>query len=131
MSFTHQDWNTVVFRKHGTSKPADTKSKDAIKAAQRTGVPIDTIAKDHRREEKDRARKLEEETAVLPKLSVAMRKLMTDARTKKNLTRDQLAQRLNVKPKLIADMESGVVVSDMSLLAKVKRELGIPELRFE
>lgn len=128
MSFPHQDWTPVVFRKH--NKPEDVKSKEAIKHAQRTGAAVETHAKDHRREEKDRARKLEDGTAVLPKLSVPMRNLMRDARTKMNITREELARRLNVKPKIIADLESGMVVSDPSIIHGVKRVLKTPELRY-
>lgn len=132
MAFEHQDWNTVVFHKsRGPQHQNSGRDKDAIKNALRSGGKVDTIEKDRQREERDRARKLEQETAVLPRLSAPMRKLMMDARTKKNLTREQLAQMLNVKPKIIADMESGAVVTDLSLLAKVKRALAVPELRFE
>lgn len=129
MAFDHQDWTPVVFHKPKTTA-ADVKSKEAIKHAQRTGANVETLSKDHNREEKDRARKLENETAVLPKLSLAMRKIMTDARTKKNITRDQLAQQLNVKPKVVSDLETGQVVSDPSILVKVRRILGTPELKF-
>lgn len=128
MSFPHQDWTPVVFKTHNSHRQAN--SKDAIKQAQRTGN-LETLSRDHDREERDRARKVDAETAVLPKLSLTMRKLMTEARTKKGLSRDQLAQRLNVKPKIIGDLESGAVITDPSVLVKVRRELGVPQLRFE
>lgn len=124
--FDHQDWTPVVF-----NKPRNhANTKDALKHARRTGGAVETLAKDHNREQRERARKLESETAVLPKLSLASRKMMTDARTSQGLTRDQLAQRINVKPKLIADLETGEVITDASLLPKVRRALNCPDLKF-
>jgi ribosome-binding protein aMBF1 (putative translation factor) len=126
MSYPHQDWTPVVFHKRQDTLTRE----DAVKLAHRTGRPVETVEKDHHREERDRARKLEDGTAVLPKLSIAMRNMMRDARTKMNITREELARQLNVKPKVISDLESGLVVTDASVLQGVKRILKLPALRF-
>jgi ribosome-binding protein aMBF1 (putative translation factor) len=128
MSYDHQDWTPVVFHKHRA--PANPRDKDAVKAAFRSGAGVETVARDAGREMRERARKLDDETAKLPRLSVAMRRILVEARAKKNMTREELAQRINVKPKVIADLESGAVMQDPSILAKVKRVVEAPELRF-
>lgn len=133
--FDHQDWTPVVFR-----KKEDVKSKDALKHAQRTGNgKVETQTRDHNREQRDKMRKLEADldptadapnvAPALPKLHANMRKVMSDARTKLGITREQLAQRVNVRPKVIVDLETGNVVQEAGILAKVGRVLGV-HLRF-
>lgn len=131
-SYDHQDWKPVVFH----VRAADPKAKQTIAQAQRKGAGIETLSKDRGREARDAARKLEADLcdpgagceapklAALPKLSGDMRKALTEARTKAGLTRDQLAQRLNVKPKVVVDLETGAVVNERDVLAKINRILG-------
>jgi ribosome-binding protein aMBF1 (putative translation factor) len=131
-----QDWEPVVFRKKTT--PGDAKSKEAVKAAQRAGAEVHTLAKDKQREDRDRMRKLEQDLdpsadappkAALQKLSLAMRKSMIEARTKKGINQVQLANMLNVRTQVIQDLETGKVVNDKGILQKLRNVLGV-SLRF-
>lgn len=133
----HQDWEPVVFRK----KVVKENDKDAVKAALRSGRPVETIVKNGNREYSDRARKLEADLdptkdmsqvklAPLNKLNLASRQEMTRVRTEKKLTQIQLAQQLNVRPQIIQDLESGKPIQDRSILNHVNRVLGT-KMRFE
>ena len=131
-----QDWEPVVFRVR--KEHEDPKSKESIKHAQRTGAKIDTVSKDKNREDRDRARKLEQDldpTADAPKLAplqnlnLTMRKAMIEARTKKGLTQIQLANQLNVRVQVIQDLETGKVVNEKGILQKIRNALGV-SLRF-
>jgi ribosome-binding protein aMBF1 (putative translation factor) len=131
-----QDWEPVVFRKRST--PADLKSKEAVKTAQRTGAEVQTLSKDKLREDRERLRKLEQDLdpnadappkAALQKLNLAMRKALIEARTKKGYTQIQLANMLNMRTQVIQDLENGKVVNDKGILQKLRNVLGV-SLRF-
>lgn len=131
-----QDWEPVVFRKR--TAPSDLKSKEAVKTALRSGVEVQTLAKDKQREDRDRFRKLEQDLdptaeappkATLQKLNAAMRKAMVEARTKKGYTQVQLANMLNYRTQVIQDLENGKVVNDKGVLQKLRNVLGV-SLRF-
>lgn len=131
-----QDWEPVVFRKRTT--PADSKSKEAVKSALRTGAEVHTLAKDREREDRDRFRKLEQDLdptteappkAPLQKLNPSMRKAMIEARTKKGYTQIQLANMMNYRTQVIQDLENGKVVNDKGVLQKLRQVLGV-SLRF-
>lgn len=131
-----QDWEPVVFRKRVA--PADLKSKEAIKAAQRSGAAVQTLTKDRQREDRDRLRKLEQDldpTADAPpktslqKLNLSMRKAMIEARTQKGYTQIQLANMLNMRVQIIQDLETGKVVNEKGILQKLRNVLGV-SLRF-
>lgn len=133
----HQDWEPVVFKK----KTVKENDKDAVKAAQRAGKPVQTINKSGNREYSDRARKLEADLdptqdiagvklAPLNRLNLAARQEMTRVRTQKGLTQVQLAQQMNARPQIIQDLEQGKTVQDRSVLVHVNRILGT-RLKFE
>lgn len=131
-----QDWEPVVFRKK--TNPTDAKSKEAVKAAQRSGIEVHTLAKDKQREDRERYRKLEQDLdptadappkAALQKLNLTMRKALIEARTKKGVTQVQLANTLNVRTQIIQDLETGKVVNDKGILQKIRNALGV-SLRF-
>lgn len=134
-----QDWEPVVFKKRVPSNSTD---KNAVRAAQRSGSGVETVAKikGEAREYSDRARKLEADVTTpateaapppppLPTLSAEMRKTMITSRTGKKMTQQQLAQAVNTQPKVIQELEGGKVVQDKSVLQRINKVLGC-SLRF-
>lgn len=121
MTYSHQDWTTVVLGKpkRPTEGPCETVKKVSACA----------------REYSDRARKLEAdinadptdaapELAALPTLNHDMRQLMVRARVDKKITQDQLAKLVNVQPKIIKDLETGKVLTDRAVLQRINKVLG-------
>ena len=51
--------------------------------------------------------------------------LIVNARVTKKLTRKQLANQLNLKEDIIADIESGKAIYDGNQIAKIKKFLGV------
>ena len=124
MNLTGQDWDHVVFRKKQTS----VNNKEAVKQALRSGTSswaVQTVARDKNQEERDRARKIDQEEGVLPKLSAAARQTLIKARTEKGLSQVQLAQQLNVRHNIVSDLETGRVVNESGILQKVRKVLGV------
>lgn len=113
-SYSHQDWNTVIFKK---TQPKETKvlaktnastvsysAKPAWKVEQQvdsdTGKPINFVSKTDA-------------------------DFIVKARVNAKLTQKQLAQRLNMQEKEIKDIETCKAVENKATLAKIKRVLNI------
>lgn len=139
MSFDHQDFKVVVFHKKPT-KPSDLKSAEAIKAAQRSGKPIDTFKKvgggsNTQTAQTVNARKLEADLdptidppklAPLPSLCPSARQAMIQGRLAKKMSQAQLASAINERPGIINDLENGKPVANLNtVLNKVRRILGV------
>lgn len=117
MAGNHQDWNPVVF----------INDNKVITKIKRTG------SDDHQH----RAalnRRLEADLDVsdlvpvlkpLPKLDKANQQLMIGMRVAKKLSQVELAHRLNVTKDVVAALESGKVITDIFIVKKVNRALGI------
>lgn len=125
-----QDWEPVVFRK--TQKPNAPKDPLELRQALRNGTfETQEKVKGDVRAQSALARKLEADTVVggeavqmkLPCLSLAHRKEMLEARTKKGLTQAQLAQQLNVRASVIHEIENGKPTTG-DMVAKINRILG-------
>ncbi len=115
MSLQHQDWNVVVFKKN----------KPETEIKQKT--QINPQASLYRKLEADIKSKPTEEQpdkVPLPKLSHQSCMDFIKARTDKKLKRSDLAKQLNVLEKVIADLETGKVITDRSILVKVNKVLG-------
>lgn len=71
-------------------------------------------------------KKLDSDDVEAPKpISLSSAKQIQQARCSKNLTREQLAQRLNVKEAVIRDYENGKAVPERSVVNKINRILGV------
>jgi len=64
------------------------------------------------------------EAEALPKVSLALRTRIMQARTAKGLTQAKLAAAINVPQRLVNDYESGKAVPDGAIIAKLCRALG-------
>lgn len=103
----HQDWEPVVFRK----------PKKVIEVVHR-----DPLA-----EQRNALRKLENEEKKCSKLAMDMRQKMTQARVTHKLSQTDLAKKINVRPQLIQELESGKCIpdSEKSVLNKLQKTLNV------
>jgi ribosome-binding protein aMBF1 (putative translation factor) len=122
-----QDWEPVIFRKSQTANTQ--KDPLLLRQALRNGTYETQIkVKGEVRAQSALAKKFEADTVIgseavqmkLPALTLAQRKEMLEARTKKELTQNQLAQ---VRVAVIHEIESGKPTTG-DMLSKINRILG-------
>ena len=103
----HQDWEPVVFRKPKTE--------------------VHTVQRDPLAEQRNALRKLENEEKKLSFLSLEMRQKLTQARIAQNLSQTQLANKINMRPQIIQELESGKTVldSEKCVLNKLQKVLRV------
>ncbi|KAJ8286814.1 hypothetical protein GJAV_G00043570 [Gymnothorax javanicus] len=126
------DWDTVtVLRKKGPSA-AQAKSKQAVTAAQRRGEDVETTKKWSAGQNKQHVvtrntAKLDEETEELhhDKVSLEVGRVIQQGRQNKSLTQKDLATKVNEKPQVIADYESGRAIPNNQVMGKIERAIGL------
>ncbi|KAI1232003.1 hypothetical protein IHE44_0007047, partial [Lamprotornis superbus] len=129
------DWDTVtVLRKKGPSA-AQAKSKQAILAAQRRGEDVETSKKWAAGQNKQHfitknTAKLDRETEELhhDRVSLEVGKVIQQGRQSKGLTQKDLATKINEKPQVIADYESGRAIPNNQVMGKIERAIEIEDL---
>lgn len=111
MSF-HQDWEPVVFRK---PKPV-----------------VHVVNRDPLTEQRNAMRKIENEEKKFAKLDLSMRQKLTQARIAHKLSQTDLAKKINMRPQIIQELESGKTIpdSEKSVLNKLQKVLNV-SLHFE
>uniref|UniRef100_A0ABK0KYQ7 Endothelial differentiation-related factor 1 n=1 Tax=Rattus norvegicus TaxID=10116 RepID=A0ABK0KYQ7_RAT len=124
------DWDTVtVLRKKGPTA-AQAKSKQAILAAQRRGEDVETSKKWAAGQNKQHSitkntAKLDRETEELhhDRVTLEVGKVIQRGRQSKGLTQKDLATKINEKPQVIADYESGRAIPNNQVLGKIERAI--------
>ena len=117
----HQDWTPVIFKKRAPKTAKDAKQR---------GYTTQTVRKQVGNTNNNRtvnSRKIEEatETFKITKISTSVRKAIQKGRQDKSLTQKELAQKINAKPTVINDYESGRAIPNNYILGKMERVLGI------
>lgn len=103
----HQDWKSVVLNK---SKPVVTKEiVPRVVKNNNSSVKLDE------NDEVITIKKVPHETSLL----------LTQARIANKLTRKQLANKLNLREDIIADIETGAAIYNGDQIAKIKKALTI------
>ncbi|KAF8078155.1 multi protein bridging factor 1-domain-containing protein [Lyophyllum atratum] len=125
------DSRTVIGFKKQTAKVAKTESQ--LNAARRSGAVVGTDKKlsvgnkanqgtDHQRIAKlDR----ENEVAPPPKIAPSVGRAIQDGRMGLKLSQKDVAQKINEKPSVLQDYESGKAVPNAQILGKLERVLGV------
>ncbi|KAG6379234.1 hypothetical protein JVT61DRAFT_11682 [Boletus reticuloceps] len=67
----------------------------------------------------------ENEVAPPPKVNPSVGKAIQSARMEKQLTQKDLAQKINEKPSVIQDYESGKAIPSLQILSKMERVLAV------
>lgn len=126
---THQDWETVVFRKkpqkYGTTE-------QDINKARRQDANIDThkktdVSNKNLQNQSVNTRKLDAETEDFhhKKVPTEVAKAIERGRIAKKLTQDALARALNMQSREINEIEKGQALYNGQVLAKIKKFLDI------
>jgi len=127
-----EDWDKVTVLHKRPTKASELKSKQAINQAMKTGVPIETTKKFNAATNKHvgptvNAAKLDAETEEFhhDRVSMDVCKLISTQRAKVGLTQKELATKINEKPQIINEYESGKAIPNQQILGKLERVLGI------
>jgi len=135
---TPQDWTPVVVRKKAPTA-ADLRDPRTLNAAMRQGM-TEAEKKASAAQGKNKhstgphgavAAKLENETEDFhhKRVPSEIRARIVKERTAKHMTQAQLAQAINVPPRIVQDYESGKAIPDGGMLSKMARALGVPSLK--
>jgi len=118
-----QDWTPVVLRK---DKPAKPTTERALAIAKAKGE-VQTVARVHHTAPAN-ARQLDDNEAAdfkLPTVTHDFKLALQKARQAKGWQQKDLAQRLNVKPSVINDYESGKALPQPGFIQQLNRVLGV------
>lgn len=129
-----QDWEPVVLSKRAP-RQSEKKDPNAVSEALRAGAPIETVKKFAAGSNKAgstavptlNTKKLDDDTENLShdKLSSEVKQNIQKARLAAKLTQAQLAQKINEKPQVVQEYESGKAIPNQQVLAKLERVLGV------
>ncbi|KAF8773758.1 endothelial differentiation-related factor 1-like [Argiope bruennichi] len=129
---SEEDWDTVTYLRKKPPKASQLRSQQAINAAQRQGLAIETTKKFNAATNKQHlttlnTSKLDKETEQLHHETVGLDvgRLIQQGRQNKGLTQKDLATRINEKPQVINDYEAGRAVPNQQILTKIERVIGL------
>ena len=124
------DWEPVTWDKR-SSKARGQSSSQHLNKARRDGTGITTSKRYGAGGNASggtgmNAKKLEEDDGSLKhqKVTMELRKLLMQERTKAGMTQKELATMCNMKPQVIQDYESGRGIPNNVMLSKIERALG-------
>jgi len=128
------DWDhkTVIGKKSKNPKVARNESE--VNTARRVGAVVGTdrkttggTNKGHQGTDHQKIAKVDRENEVAPppKISPTVGKAMQQARMEKGLSQKDCAQKINEKPSVLQDYESGKAIPNTQILAKLERVLGV------
>ncbi|KAF8244467.1 MBF1-domain-containing protein [Wilcoxina mikolae CBS 423.85] len=133
-----EDWDSVTKIGKGVrgagQRPTVARTQAEINAARRAGAVIATDKKyatgnQVQSTDGQRLTKVDRENEVAPpkKIDQSVGKAMAKARQEKEpaMTQKDLATKVNEKPSVINDYESGRAVPNQQVLAKLERALGV------
>lgn len=134
MSGTTVDWDhqTVIGKK--TRPPKVTRNESDVNAARKVGAIIGTDKKStggtnkaHQGTDHQKIAKVDRENEVAPppKISPTVGRAIQQARMEKGLSQKDCAQKINEKPSVLQDYESGKAIPNTQILSKLERVLGV------
>ncbi|GJQ79001.1 putative sequence-specific DNA binding protein [Trypoxylus dichotomus] len=126
------DWDTVTVLKKRQPKASTMKSEQAVNAARRQGIAVETQQKWGAGSNKQHVAtkntaKLDRETEELKheRISLDIGRLIQQGRQAKNLSQKDLATKINEKPQVITDYEAGRGIPNNVIIGKIERVIGI------
>ncbi|KAJ7074369.1 ylMBF1 [Mycena amicta] len=132
MADVEWDSKTVIGQKRTVAKV--TKKDSDLNAARRAGAVVGTDKKvtaggnkAHQGTDHQRIAKLDRDNEVAPPAKVApsVGRAMQDARMDLKLSQKDVAQKINEKPSVLQDYESGKAIPNAQILGKLERVLGV------
>jgi len=129
---SEQDWDTVTYLRKKQPKAQQLRSQQAINAAQRQGLEIETTKKFNAATNKQHSTtlnttKLDRETEELhhDKVGIDVGKLIQQGRQARGMTQKDLATKINEKASIINDYEAGRAIPNQVILSKIEKTLGV------
>ncbi|CAG9764665.1 unnamed protein product [Ceutorhynchus assimilis] len=126
------DWDTVTVLKKRAPKASVMKTEQAVNAARRQGIAVDTQLKWGASSNKQHVTtkntaKLDRETEELKHESIPLDvgKLIQQGRQGKGMSQKDLATKINEKPQVITDYEAGKGIPNNIILGKIERAIGL------
>lgn len=126
------DWETVTILRKKPPKASAMKSEQAINAARRQGVAVDTQSKWGAATNKQHVTtkntaKLDRETEELKhdKIPLDLGRLIQQGRQAKGWSQKELATKVNEKPQVINDYEAGRGIPNQVVIGKIERAIGV------
>ncbi|KAJ3660316.1 hypothetical protein Zmor_004768 [Zophobas morio] len=126
------DWDTVTVLKKRAPKASAMKSEQAVNAARRQGVPVDTQLKwgaggNKQHVATKNTAKLDRETEELrhETISLDVGKIIQQGRQAKGLSQKDLATKINEKPQVITDYEAGRGIPNNVIIGKIEKVIGL------
>nr|CAD7410478.1 unnamed protein product [Timema cristinae]CAD7431074.1 unnamed protein product [Timema monikensis]CAD7459454.1 unnamed protein product [Timema tahoe]CAD7594372.1 unnamed protein product [Timema genevievae] len=126
------DWETVTILRKKPPKASAMKSEQAVNAARRQGVAVDTQSKWGAATNKQHlttknTAKLDRETEELKhdKVPLDLGKLIQQGRQSKNWSQKDLATKVNEKPQVINDYEAGRGIPNQVVIGKIEKAIGM------
>ncbi|XP_023708125.1 endothelial differentiation-related factor 1 homolog [Cryptotermes secundus] len=126
------DWETVTILRKKAPKASAMKSEQAINAARRQGVAVDTQSKWGAATNKQHVTtkntaKLDRETEELKhdKIPLDLGRLIQQGRQAKGWSQKELATKVNEKPQVINDYEAGRGIPNQVVIGKIEKVIGI------
>lgn len=126
------DWDEVTYIRKRQPKSCQLRTQQALSAAQRQGVEIETSKKYAGGQNKQfvaskNTAKLDRETEELhhAHISLDVAKLIQQGRQAKGLTQKELATKINEKQQVVNEYESGKAIPNQQVMGKLERTLGI------
>ena len=113
---SHQDWEPVIFKKRIPVKVKEAKAKGLT-------TQQNTNKKNVNYENTVSMRKLENEEVEIKKIEHSVSKIIQKARMNAKLSQKDLAQKLNLKPTVIQNYESGKAIPNKMILVKMGKML--------
>jgi len=126
------DWETVTILRKKPPKASAMKSEQAINAARRQGVAVDTQSKWGAATNKQHVTtkntaKLDRETEELKhdKIPLDLGRLIQQGRQAKGWSQKDLATKVNEKPQVINDYEAGRGIPNQVVIGKIEKAIGV------
>jgi len=127
-----EEWDQVTVLRKKPMKASAMKTQQAINAAQKQGIPIETNKKYGAATNKHSATtlnttKLDRETEELHHntVSIDVAKLIQQSRQAKGITQKELATKICEKPQVVNEYESGKAIPNQQIMGKLERALGV------
>lgn len=126
----YQDWNVVTWNKTGEKKKNESDNQYINRIKKTDSSLVSTINKNsgNKQTEVDnlKLRKIEaeEETFIIPKVSLSMGKKIAQLRCEKKMTQKDLAFKLCLNVKIIQDYENSKAIPNSNIINKLEKVLG-------
>jgi len=134
MSTGNVEWDSKLVIGKKARAPKVTKNETDLNAARRAGAVVGTEKKvtsgsnkAHQGTDHQRIAKLDRDNEVAPPTKVApsVGRAMQSARMDLKLSQKDVAQKINEKPSVLQDYESGKAIPNAQILGKLERVLGV------